>query len=329
MCVRPFGVVPLCLSGSLLSTGVVSQARSERRERLCAFHTPQFTPPALAKTGTRAMTWSTLLLLFGLAASAAQESGSGDYSSGSGDAHPVLEPSPPPPSPLPPSPPKPLSPPDPPPIPSPTAPIPPDSPPPGPPAYPGASYRYIVTFQVTVAGSIATFDAATYKTNLATVLGNGVTPADISVTLTAGSVIVATSVVTASSSAATSAANVLKSASTDTLSSDLGVTVTSVSETAVAHQVVVASPSPPPPARPPPPPAPPFVPPRPPTAGSDVMVLWSTVLADYFIDSAGAHACPRYPPSLSSLPHSSHRISATSIPAGISPVSALCPPCLF
>ena len=77
-------------------------------------------------------------------------------------------------------------------------------------------------------------------------LGNGITPADISLTLSEGSVIVVATVVAPSRAAAAAAAYRLSSSSESSLSNSLGVAVVSFTEPSV-ELVAVAPPSTPPP----------------------------------------------------------------------------------
>ena len=233
---------------------------------------------------------------------------SGDVGSGSGDASsfdPPLPPSPPPLSPRPPPPSPPVAPP--PLVPPQVTPStsPPQTPPPAtPPASPGAVYRHVVTFSMTVAGSIATFNTSEYKANLASVLSNGITPADISLALTEGSVVVAATVATPSRTAASAAAAVLTASNAANLTAALGVPVESLTPPVVVYQAILA-PTPPPSPLPPQTPASPA---RPPTAGFDVVALWSAVITDFLVDSAGSCApmrphAPLPPPLLFSSRH--------------------------
>ena len=57
----------------------------------------------------------------------------------------------------------------------------------------GQDVRPIITVSLTVVGTIETFDQAAFKA-LAATLGNGIVPADITLTLTEGSVVVDASI---------------------------------------------------------------------------------------------------------------------------------------
>ena len=123
---------------------------------------------------------------------------------------------------------------------------PPPSPPPPSPASPaGASLQEAVSFTVTVAGTVASFDQAAYKTALAAQL-DGVAASSIVLNVTAASVIVTAVFAAADNSAATATLTSLAS-DLSTLSTALGVTVEAASAPTTVQAVVVAntpSPSP-------------------------------------------------------------------------------------
>ena len=148
---------------------------------------------------------------------------------------------PPPPSP-PPSPPAPPPPP------------PPPSQPPLPPVTPGARVVQRVRTEMTVAGDVSSFNENAFKASLAAML-SGVDASDIRVTLSAGSVRVVVEILASSGSVASSVQQTIASTPQAQLSSQLGVTVESVSAPVVVASVEAASPPPPP--SPPSPPHPP------------------------------------------------------------------------
>ena len=170
-------------------------------------------------------------------------------------------PSPPPmPSPLP-SPPPPLPPPSP-------LPSPPSPPPPAPPpTSPGSSYKRVVNIAFTAAGDVASFNIAAMR---ASMLAAFPAAEDVVIIVTAASVNVDARLIMPTESAATAVATTLQTTSPAALSSQVGVTVESVSAPTVVDEVVPA-PSPPPPSPPPqqpggnasPPPLPPSPPPEP------------------------------------------------------------------
>ena len=177
---------------------------------------------------------------------------------------PSPPPSPPPPSPPPPStspePPSPSLPPPspwtPPPSPLPEPPssiplvspsLPPSPAPQGPPAPPGGAYRHVVLFEMSVSGTIEAFDPNACKVGLAGVMGNGIRPEDISLSVREGSIVIDVTVAAASESTASAAASTLRGTTTLALSSALGVAVQAItSPPALAYQLVDASTSSPP-----------------------------------------------------------------------------------
>ena len=110
-----------------------------------------------------------------------------------------------------------------------------------PPTPPGKTYAPIITVSLTVVGTIETFDQAAFKAALAATLANGIVPADITLTLTEGSVVVDASIRAPSEAAATAAATTLNSQSMEALTKSLGVTVTAISPATVAVTLVDAS----------------------------------------------------------------------------------------
>ena len=109
------------------------------------------------------------------------------------------------------------------------------------PAPPGSSYVPTLAFTVTVAGTVEAFDEPDYKAKMASVLGNGITAADISLTLKQGSVIVTTRVRAPSTSVATSLKKTIESASVSSLTAALGITVTDLSKATVELALVDGS----------------------------------------------------------------------------------------
>lgn len=85
--------------------------------------------------------------------------------------------------------------------------------------------RYVFKFTATVAGTIDSFDQATYKSQLARLLGNGISAADISLKVTPASVEVEATVAAPSEGAANAATSKLNGLGAEELSSSLGVTV--------------------------------------------------------------------------------------------------------
>ena len=128
------------------------------------------------------------------------------------------------------------------------------------PAPPGSTYVPSVSFDVTVAGNLVDFDASAYKTSLASQL-TGVEVSDISVTATAGSVVVQTTIMTFTAQMTSSVVNSITAFTASALSTHLGVTVESIGTP--SEGTAVANPSPPPMASSPPPPAPNPPPPPP------------------------------------------------------------------
>ena len=136
-----------------------------------------------------------------------------------------------------------------------------------------------MTYALTVAGDVASFDQEAFKATFAsTVLGGAVSPKDITLTVKAGSVSVDATIRAASQDAAGSLASTLGTLTPNALSTQLsaaGVTVEAVTPPIVGMiQVVAPSPSPPPP---PPSPTPSSPAPSPPTtnmtAGSPLASL--------------------------------------------------------
>ena len=163
----------------------------------------------------------------------------GSGSAGSGEfPPPTLPPTPPPPTP-----------------PSPPSPPPPSPPPPAPPLLPGAELSYGVVQTYTVSGTVDTFDAAAFKTALATSVG--VPASAVTLTVTSASVhIVATITATNNTQLDSVAASLstLAAGGAAAASTALGVTVEAIAPPTTAVVTVFASPSTPPPLPPAPPP---------------------------------------------------------------------------
>ena len=209
------------------------------------------------------------------------------------------EPSPPPPNPSPPvpSPPPwppghrnppshPPAPPKPPYSPSPQPPpAPPPSPPHSPPPHPSPPPTvprevYALTFAATIDATIETFDEASYKDNLANILGGGVSAADIELDIVSSSVTVTAHITPTSVAAADEALAQLDSLSkaanaTNVLSSALGVAVQDVRPPVLTFALRVEPEAPPPP---PPTPVPPEPSPPPPSLTDDEQGLSGTDL---------------------------------------------------
>lgn len=117
----------------------------------------------------------------------------------------------------------------------------------------GQQYSYAVTYALTVAGDVASFDQAAFKAAFAsTVLGGAVSPNDITLTVKAGSVSVDATIRAASQDAAGSLASTLGTLTPNALSTQLsaaGVTVEAVTPPTVG-MILVTAPSPPPPPSP-------------------------------------------------------------------------------
>ena len=149
-----------------------------------------------------------------------------------------------------------------PPLPS-SPPRPPARPPAPPPILPGASYKSIVTVDFTVAGTVDTFDRNAFRTRLLALFASRAE--DVTLTVSAASVLVTASIVTPSASSADAAISTLTASSAASLSAALNVTVETVAAPSVAYDEVVLAPSPPPPHPPPAPlPPPPYTTPPPP-----------------------------------------------------------------
>jgi len=136
--------------------------------------------------------------------------------------------------------------------------LPPPSPPPPPllppPLSPGGSIGGEVTVVVSLAISIQEFDAsvqASFKANLATAAGSGVTADDISLSIVAGSITVTATILTPSVAAAHSASSSVASAIAVDASSGtfLGLAVTATPAAPIVAAVLRPAPSPPPPSR--------------------------------------------------------------------------------
>ena len=146
---------------------------------------------------------------------------------------------------------------------------------------------------MTIAGTIDAFDEAAYKVGLAQVMGNGIEPDDITLTVRDGSIIVLATVATSSQSAASAAVTSLTTTVTSQLNAALGVSVQSIANPQVSIQMVAASPPPPtspspadPDAASPPSDAsPPPSPARPPTSALDPLLVWFTVIVDFFANN--------------------------------------------
>ena len=118
-----------------------------------------------------------------------------------------------------------------------------------PPAPPGASYVPAVTFSATIAGTVASFDQNAYTTKLASVLG-GVEAADITLAVSAGSVVVEATILTDSETVSEQVVSKLSGFTAITLGEAVGVTVESKS---VPRKSKGVRSFPPPPLPPPPP----------------------------------------------------------------------------
>ena len=149
---------------------------------------------------------------------------------------------------------------------------------------------------MTIAGTIDAFDEVAYKVGLAQVMGNGIEPGDITLTVRDGSIIVLATVATSSQSAASAAATALTTTTTSQLDTALGVSVQSVANPVVSIQMVAASPPPPispspadpDSASPPSDASPPSMPPSPartPTSALDPLLVWFTVFVDFFANN--------------------------------------------
>ena len=146
-------------------------------------------------------------------------------------------------------------------------PHPPSTPPPPPllpPAPAGMVYQSKVTFATVVAGTVADFDQTAYKNNMASLL-TGVSPSDITLTVTAASVRIVSEIITTDQTVASEAATTIESYTPTTFSQALNVTVEAVEAPTVVVETVEASPPPLPKTPPhPPPSASPLPPPSPP-----------------------------------------------------------------
>ena len=58
---------------------------------------------------------------------------------------------------------------------------------------PGETYAQVVSFSLTLSGTVDTFDAESFKASLASTLGMEITAADITLDVTSASVVVAAS----------------------------------------------------------------------------------------------------------------------------------------
>ena len=144
-------------------------------------------------------------------------------------------------------------------MPSPPDPPPPPAPPAPPPLEPGLAVKHVVSFGMTVAGTIETFDADGFTDSLAAVYG--VPASNIDLTVSAGSLNLAIAMKFDNPEAAAAKSSEVASADPAALSAALGVEVTGVSEPEV-QTAIEAWPSPPPS-----PPQPPAFPPAAPGDG--------------------------------------------------------------
>ena len=186
-------------------------------------------------------------------------------------APPPPAPSPPPPSPPPPAP-SPPAPSPPPPAPSPPAPSPPPpsppppSPPPPspdhPPAPPGMKYVTVITHRATVDGDLSDFDATQYRVGLASLLP-GVSPNDVRLAVSAGSVVVDATIEVPADTESVPSVDALVDTLSELTANDLagatGAPVLSLEPPVVTTELAAPLP-PPPPAPPAPPPLPPAAP---------------------------------------------------------------------
>lgn len=186
----------------------------------------------------------------------------------------------PPPNATSPPPPEAASPPQPSPPPAPPPPGVPPPPPHPPPQPPSEEADYVVTFTTTIAGDQSSFDAETYKLNLANATGTNAS--NIELVITAGSIVVTATITTDTYSAATNVETVLAPLQNDTSTAStlLGVAVEAVQPVSVG---AVASPSPPgTPASPHTPPAsttsPPSASPPPPKKEDDDPLMVSIII---------------------------------------------------
>lgn len=118
-----------------------------------------------------------------------------------------------------------------------------------PPAPPGASYVPAVTFSATIAGTVASFDQNAYKNNLASVLG-GVEATDITLAVSAGSVVVDATILTETDTVSEQVVDKLSTYDKTTFGEAVGLTVES---TGVPSKTRGVRSFPPPPLSPPPP----------------------------------------------------------------------------
>merc|ERR1719149_73114 len=163
--------------------------------------------------------------------------------------------------------------PPPPPPPSPPPLLPPPSPPPSPPpTMPGAVTLTQVEMQLAAQGTVEDFDQAGFQASLGAYLR--VSPADISLDVSAASVNVKVTITFADSSAARSVVDTMQGLASNltALSAAVGVTVEDATGP-VLSQVVILAPSPPPPSPPPPPPSSPsLLPPSPPPSPLEKLI---------------------------------------------------------
>jgi hypothetical protein len=129
-----------------------------------------------------------------------------------------------------------------------------------PPLTPGGAWETDVSLEMTVPGTVESFDAANFKANLAASIG--VPPAAVTLTVTAASVNVVASIkVTENATGVVASVKALASDSS-ALSKAVGVTIESVAAPTFSVRAILAPSPPPPPAPPPggyspPPPLPP------------------------------------------------------------------------
>ena len=153
----------------------------------------------------------------------------------------------------------------------PPAPPPPASPSPDhPPAPPGMKYVTVITHRATVDGDLSDFDATQYRVGLASLLP-GVSPNDVRLAVSAGSVVVDATIEVPADTESVPSVDALVDTLSELTANDLagatGAPVLSLEPPVVTTELAAPLPPPPPapPAPPPPPPAPPR-PPRPPPA---------------------------------------------------------------
>ena len=130
---------------------------------------------------------------------------------------------------------------------------------PSPPAPPGASYVPAVRLTTVVSGTVASFDENAYKNLLAAILGAGVRPSDITLAVSAGSVVVEAMITADTDAALDGIMTFLNEYDKTTLGHALKVTIEQPLSIGKTRGVKIYPPPSPPPTPPPtpPPPSPP------------------------------------------------------------------------